>query len=212
MACNINVILAEYPNRKSGFKLKTMPRPLLILIAMIAGFAIADPAHADLPLTVEDLLTAQNRWRAEISATYSNSDRNRTEVGPFAVIQTGPSQFLTFPTLVGESRRNSDILALSAGLRYGVNADTEIYSRISALAEDTRITGAAGAQTQKEQRFGDAWAGVNHRFASSYTLGGWSTAIGTGVLGGAIAASGGFWSPFYGTGITYFGGQYANNW
>lgn len=53
---------------------------------------------------------------------------------------------------------------MSAGLRYGVNADTEIYGRLSALAEDTRITGAAGTQTQKEQRFGDAWAGVNHRF------------------------------------------------
>lgn len=131
---------------------------------MIAGCAIALSARADLPLTVEDLLTAQNRWRAELSATYSNSDRNRTEVGPFAAIQTGPSQFITFPTLVGESRRNSDILALSAGLRYGVNAETEVYGRLSALAEDTRITGPTGTQTQKQQRFGDAWAGINHRF------------------------------------------------
>lgn len=122
------------------------------------------PALAALPLTIEDLLTAQQRWRVELGAVYANSDTTGVESSQPILIQVGPTQFISLPTVVGEQRRNSDTLVLTPGLRYGVSGDTEVYGRFSALTSTTRRFGAQGPQSQTDERFADVWLGVNHRF------------------------------------------------
>ena len=131
---------------------------------LAAGVFASTTACADLPLTVEDLLTAQNRWRLELGATYANSEKTGLQTGQSVQIQTGPAQFITLPTAVGESRTNNDTLVFTPGLRYGLSADTEIYTRASWLADSSRIQDTAGTRTESDHRFADLWTGVNHRF------------------------------------------------
>lgn len=45
---------------------------------------------------------------------------------------------------------------------------------------------------------------------SNHTWGGWATAVGTGVLGGAVATIPWWSAPIWGGGITYFGGYAAS--
>lgn len=86
------------------------------------------------------------------------------ESGQYALIQTGPTQFVPVPTVIGNQRRNSDTLVLTPGLRYGLSGDTELYSRFSVLTNATRSQGPSGTAVQDDERFADAWLGINHRF------------------------------------------------
>ena len=77
-------------------------------------------AYADLPLTVEDLITDKGKVKLDISVAYANSDRQGVSTGELITVQTGATSFMTLPTLIGESRGNSDSLVGTVGLRYGL--------------------------------------------------------------------------------------------
>lgn len=135
-------------------------RKICALILLVTPLS----AHADLPLTIEDLLTAQNRWRLELGAVYANAERTSAQSGQPIQVQTSPTSFITIPTFVGAIRENSDTLILTPGLRYGLSGDTELYARSSWLSSTSRITLGTTSQTQSNSQFGDAWMGINHRF------------------------------------------------
>lgn len=135
-----------------------------LLAILLLCTAIVPTAYADLPLTIEDLLTAERRWRADVNIVYANSDRRNVD-SLYSTIQLGPTQFITLPVSVGQARQNSDVMALSLGARYGMSLDTELYSRVSGLSQNTRTFNAEGASSDSNDKFTDAWFGINHRFS-----------------------------------------------
>ena len=120
-------------------------------------------AHADLPLTVEDLLTAQNRWKVELGLNYVNSERTSAQSGQPIYIQTGPTSFLSIPTFAGAIRENTDTFVFTPGLRYGISGETELYTRSSWINSTARVTLGNDTQTQSTRQFADVWIGMNHR-------------------------------------------------
>ncbi len=136
-----------------------------LLAVLLLCTAIAPSAYADLPLTIEDLLTAEKRWRADVNFVYANSDRRNVD-SLYSTIQIGPTQFITIPVSVGQARQNSDVLALSLGARYGMSLDTELYSRVSGLSQSTRTFNSEGPSSDSGDKFTDAWFGINHRFSN----------------------------------------------
>jgi hypothetical protein len=133
---------------------------------VVLGLAavLSAPAFADLPLTVEDLITDQGKVKLDASFAYANADRQGVSTGEPIVVQTGPAAFVTLPTRIGESIGNSDTLVGTMGLRYGLTAKTEAYARASGLSTSQRTSGVAGTAASHESRLIDAWAGVNHQF------------------------------------------------
>ena len=75
---------------------------------------------ADLPITVENLLTKNDEIKLSFNVSYANADTTKVIAA------------------VGEQRINSDIYTFTLGGRYGLSDTTEIYSRISAAADDIR--------------------------------------------------------------------------
>lgn len=136
--------------------------PRLIITAILC--LLSPWARADLPLTIENLLTAANRWRVEMGLTYAGSDRRNIDAR-FTSLQTGPGQFITLPVAAGAARQNRDTLILTPGLRYGLSLETEIYSRFSALLDDTRTLDIDGSRHRTSKKLNDAWLGINHRFS-----------------------------------------------
>lgn len=137
-------------------------RPLSAL-TVAAALLLPLAARADLPPTVEDLLTAQGRWRVELGAVYANSGKTGVHTGQLVSIQTGPAQFIIVPIVAGESRTNTDTLVATPGLRYGLSADTELYARTSWLSTTSRIQNSDGAHSESASRFADCWVGVNRQ-------------------------------------------------
>lgn len=124
----------------------------------------AASAHADLPLTVEDLITDKGKVKLDVSLAYANSDRQGVSTGEPITVQTGATSFVTLPTLIGESRGNSDSLVGTLGLRYGLTGKAEIFARTSYLHSSSRSSDVSGTSNHSESRFADAWAGINYQF------------------------------------------------
>lgn len=126
--------------------------------------AVSPAAWADLPLTVEDLITDKGKVKLDLSLAYANMDRSGVSTGEPIIVQTGPTSFVTVPTLVGERIGNSDTLVATFGMRYGLTAKAEVYARMSSLSSSHRSSGVGGTTSSSEAGFADAWAGVNYQF------------------------------------------------
>lgn len=122
------------------------------------------PAWADLPITVEDLITDKGKFKFDLSLAYANADRQGISTGAPIVVQTGPASFITLPTAIGERIGNSDVFVTTMGLRYGLTAKAEVYARASYLASSQRSSDIFGISATSDSRFADAWAGINYRF------------------------------------------------
>lgn len=133
-------------------------------LCLVACAVFSAAAHADLPLTVEDLITDKGKFKLDVSLVYANSDRQGVSTGEPITVQTGPTSFVTLPTLIGESRGNSDSVVGTLGLRYGLTAKAEMFTRASYLHTSNRSSDVSGISSNSESRFADAWAGVNYQF------------------------------------------------
>lgn len=130
----------------------------------IALAAFSTLASAELPLTVEDLITDKGKIKLDLSVAYANSDRQGVSTGEPILIQTGTTSFVAVPSLVGESLTNSDLVVGTLGLRYGLTAKAEIFTRASYLYSSNRTSNVSGTGSSSDNRFADAWAGVNYQF------------------------------------------------
>lgn len=136
----------------------------LIKFALLGALGFTPvAAFADLPLTVDGMLSAPNRWRAELGINYANTEQRGVSTGRPISVQVSTAQFVTIPTQVGTEHINSDTVVLSPGLRYGLSEDTELYGRASWLSDSARVQGVSGTDSQTNSRFDSLWLGVNHK-------------------------------------------------
>ncbi len=122
-----------------------------LLALSILSTAIS--AHADLPLTVEDLITDKGKFKLDLSLAYANSDRQGIFTGEPITVQTGPTSFVNLPTLIGQSLGNSDSLVGTLGLRYGLTGKAEIFARASYLTSNSRSGNITGTSESSEAAF-----------------------------------------------------------
>ncbi|HGO8916635.1 meta-pathway of phenol degradation family protein [Neisseria meningitidis] len=118
--------------------------------------------YADLPLTIEDIMTDKGKWKLETSLTYLNSENNRAELAAPVYIQTGATSFIPIPTEIQENGSNTDMLAGTLGLRYGLTGNTDIYGSGSYLWHEERKLDGNGKTRNK--RMSDISAGISHTF------------------------------------------------
>ncbi len=122
------------------------------------------PALAELPLTVEDLVTDKGKFKLDASFSYANVDRNGVSAGEPIQVQTGPTSFVQVPTAVGERSSNRDTLVGTMGLRYGITKKTEVLARTSYLHTSERVRENDSNMGFHQNYFADTWLGVNHKF------------------------------------------------
>lgn len=134
---------------------------LLLVLIFFSSYA-----RAALPLTVEDLITDKGKIKLDISLSYANSDNQGISTGEPVLIQTGLTSFISLPTLIEESRGNTDSMVATAGLRYGLSDRAELYVRTSYLSEASRTTTPSSTNSSSEHHFVDAWTGINYQFKS----------------------------------------------
>lgn len=133
-----------------------------VLLLMLSCHAAS--VFAELPLTVEDLVTDKGKFKLDLSFAYANVDQTGVSTGEPISVQTGPTSFVQVPTAVGERSSNRDTLVGTLGLRYGITGKTEVLLRTSYLYDSERVRDAAGRSSNRQNHFADTWVGVNHQF------------------------------------------------
>lgn len=96
-------------------------RKFLILM----GF-IASTAHADLPLTVEDLTADKNRFKLDTSVSYFNQNQNNLNEPLFNSVTLDDGRTINIPAPATQNSINTNVFVLGAGLRYGISDNLEL--------------------------------------------------------------------------------------
>lgn len=120
-------------------------------------------AAAEMPLSLEELLTDKGKLPLETSLNYTNTENEQTRLVAPIYIQTGANSYIAIPTSLQRGSRNSDIIVGTAGLRYGITGKTEIYGNASYLWRSDR-TFADTAHSSRNKNFSDLSAGISHTF------------------------------------------------
>ena len=117
-----------------------------------------------------DVMADAGRAKLELGLTYTNSERRDVLTGAPLEVQTGPTSFISLPTLINEAEGSSDVIVASLGLRYGITADLEIYGRLHALYAQHRSQDLHHqVQRQEDSGLSDAWVGLNYRLSPDTT-------------------------------------------
>lgn len=120
-------------------------------------------ACADLPLSLEDVMTDKGKLKLDASVTYINSESSRSELAAPVYIQTGAASFIPVPTEIQENGSNSDMLVGTLGLRYGLTGNTDIYGSGSYLWRENRQFNGESSKT-RDNHLSDVSLGISHTF------------------------------------------------
>lgn len=88
-------------------------------------------SYADLPLTVENLISDKGKISINTEFVYGNSKSNQTQITGIIPIQIGNNSHINLPTDIGESKNQSEYLVSAIGLKYGIGKNSDIGINIS---------------------------------------------------------------------------------
>jgi len=112
------------------------------VVLLATAFTLGTSAHADLPLTIEDLIVKENETTLEIGLNYGG-----------------------LYTSNWIEKTNQDVLSMSLGVRHGLTPNTEIYGSIRGSANQKRISEAGVFSNTNGQQWDGVSFGINHRFS-----------------------------------------------
>jgi hypothetical protein len=140
---------------------------MLIRNCVLVGcFFSGSCVWAEVPITVEDLITDQGNMKLDLSLTYSNRDQESLEAGQSILVQTGDSSYVYIPSVYGTSQNNIDTVIATLGFRYGLTSSTELYTRNNFFTSDYRYRSSNNeVYSGNDSGFLDSWVGVNVRFS-----------------------------------------------
>ncbi len=134
-------------------------------ILFVFACVIFQNSFAELPLTIENVITNKGKFKLDLSLSYSNLELQGVQASDGVLIQTWPTSFVSVPSQVGQTQINSDILIATLGARYGLSNNLESYFRTNYLNTNSRITNLSSTSSSSDSRLADIWAGLNYRFS-----------------------------------------------
>lgn len=121
-------------------------------------------SHADLPLTVENLISDKGRFTTELGMIYGNSKINNTKLGGYVPVQVSESSFINIPTNINNEQLQNEYLVTTLGLKYGLMKDLDISLRTNFLYTSNRpLNINSNQESQKYTDVSDVTIGLNYQ-------------------------------------------------
>jgi hypothetical protein len=116
-------------------------------------------------IELEELLSDKGTFRLEFGTTFASSRQDGIS-GLYQTIQTGAGDFVSLPVELGVTDRTSDTILATFGLRYGLTAKSELYSRLTLRHDEARFVDTATGQTEtlSDSALQSLVLGANYRF------------------------------------------------
>lgn len=119
-------------------------------------------AHADLPLSLEELVTDKGKFKLDSNLSYINREISQKEFAAPLYIQTTNNNLVAVPTILNDTDSNSDVIVGTVGLRYGLTGKTDVYASASHLWRSEREFNGSGSLKNRDRQFSDVSLGVSH--------------------------------------------------
>lgn len=128
-------------------------------------------ANAQVLPSLEELMTAQHRWRVDTGIAYFNQQSSgAVATGPI-YIQIG-QQFIPIATGILPRSRNVDSIVGYAGLRYGFSADTELsFSTAGSYSNERTLLEGRAASSESSFNYSTLSLTASHRFFGRLCMG-----------------------------------------
>ncbi|OOS02316.1 Outer membrane protein beta-barrel domain-containing protein [Moraxella cuniculi DSM 21768] len=121
-------------------------------------------AHADLPLTVEDLTTDKNRFKLDTSLSYYNQSQTSLAPQTYGMADLGNGRVIILPAPAAENNSNTDMLIVGAGLRYGISDSWEVGVRGNFVHTAERYTIDQKPNQSNNRFLQDIYLGMQYSF------------------------------------------------
>lgn len=139
-----------------------IPKNFLLVLAISPLLA-----HADLPLTVDDLLADKNRFRLDTDLNYYNHHQSSTSVQGFSVADLGSGRMIYVPSF-GESYSNTDSIIMGLGLRYGVSDRLELGIKSNAIYHNARHQNGTELTGSSDTHLNDIRLSTQYQFTKNH--------------------------------------------
>ena len=124
-------------------------------------------SHADLPLTVDDLLADKNRFKLDTDLSYYNHHRSSVATQGFEMVDLGQGRTLYMPS-IGESNANTDSLIAGLGVRYGVSDKLEMGVKTNAIYRNARHQNGAELSKSSDTHLNDISISTQYQLTKNH--------------------------------------------
>ncbi|STZ00858.1 Uncharacterised protein [Moraxella lacunata] len=135
------------------------------LLVGLPFFALT--AHADLPLTVADILADKNRFKLDTDVSYYNHHKSSVATQGFEMVDLGQGRTLYMPS-IGESNTNTDSLIAGLGLRYGISDKLEIGVKTNAIYRNARHQNGAELSKSSDTYLNDISISTQYQLTKNH--------------------------------------------
>ena len=122
-------------------------------------------AHADLPLTIENLISDKGKITTDFGMTYGNNKINNTKVGGYIPVQISDTSFINVPTNIKNEQLQNEFLVTTLGLKYGLIKNLDVSLRTNVLYTSNRFLDInSQEQSKNDIDISDISIGLNYQF------------------------------------------------
>lgn len=134
-----------------------------ILILLLG--TVSTHCYADLPLTVESLISSQGKFSLESSLMYGNSKTNQAELSGALPIQVGANSYINLPTDITTSEQQTYYLIGSLAIKYGISPQSDIGIRANtSYVAERDLAYSSPDSTQSKFELNDISITASHQF------------------------------------------------
>lgn len=108
------------------------------LYFLLFNLLLSTYVYADLPLTVENLISDKGKITFESSLTYGNNQSKNIQVVGSIPVQVGANTYINLPTSLGNSELQTDYLVANIGAKYGISQKADLGMRINGVYQTQR--------------------------------------------------------------------------
>lgn len=123
--------------------------------------------HADLPLTVADILADKNRFKLDTELSYFNQQKTSAVAQGFNSVDLGGGRTIYLPN-IGESNTNIDSLIASLGLRYGVSDRLEMGIKANGIYRNDRHQNGADLSKSSDTSLNDVSLATQYQIIKNH--------------------------------------------
>lgn len=134
-------------------------------IFALSALSFFQITHADLPLTVENLISDSGKITMELGMTYGNNKITDTQFGGYIPVQISNSSFINVPTNIKNEQLQNEYLVTTIGIKYGIIKDLDASLRTNVLYTSNRFLDINSDEKSKaDTNISDVSLGLNYQF------------------------------------------------